>query len=109
MRLVATMVYLRKVGKLLTDSERDAAESEIAAAPKRWPVIAGTGGIRKARARRGSLGKSGGARVIYYFQRDAATVYLLTVYAKSERDDLSDEDKRIWRRFVKRIETSDDR
>lgn len=51
---------------MLTPAEREVGEAEIIAAPDAWPVIAGTGGARKARVARGNRGKSAGARVIYY-------------------------------------------
>ncbi len=89
MQIVATNIYSRKVNKLLTGTERQAAEDEIAADPLRWPVVAGTGGVRKARAARGSSGKSGGVRIIYYYRSSRGKLFLLTVYAKSHQADLS--------------------
>ena len=35
-------------------------------------------------------GKSGGARVITYFKIVAETVYLISIYDKSEQSDISD-------------------
>lgn len=49
----------------------------------------GTGGVRKLRWSRGGRGKSGGVRVIYYFHSDALPLYLLTLFAKNERANLS--------------------
>ena len=49
----------------------------------------GTGGVRKARWRREGMGKSGGARVIYYFHDESAPLFLLTVYRKGQKDNLS--------------------
>jgi mRNA-degrading endonuclease RelE of RelBE toxin-antitoxin system len=59
------------------------------------PIIAGTGGARKARMKVSGRGKSGGYRVIYYlFTEDR--VWLLTVYDKVQKEDLSAaEEKRI--------------
>jgi hypothetical protein len=34
-------------------------------------------------------GKSGGVRVIYYYHREGMPLYLLTLYGKSEKDNLS--------------------
>jgi hypothetical protein len=45
----------------------------------------GTGGVRKLRWSRGSRGKSGGVRVIYYFHSEGVPLYLLTLFAKNER------------------------
>jgi hypothetical protein len=84
----------------LSPSERTAAELEIAVAPTAWPVVAGTGGARKARAARGSRGKSGGARIIYYVVSRRGVLYLLDIYAKSAKEDLSDGEKREIRKLI---------
>ncbi len=104
MQIVTTNIYSRKVNKLLTGTERQAAEDEIAADPLRWPVVAGTGGVRNARAARGSSGKSGGVRIIYYYRSSRGKLFLLTVYAKSHQADLSAADKKSLRQIVKSIE-----
>jgi hypothetical protein len=103
MRIIPTAPYLRRVRKLLTDLERALAESEIAADPEAWPVIAGAGGARKARVRRGSRGKSGGARIIYFLRSHSGAIYLMTIYAKSEQKDLSDDEKRALREEAARL------
>ncbi len=103
-QIVATTVYVRKVKKLLTPAERRAAEDQIAADPLYWPVVPGTGGVRKARGARASSGKRGGVRVIYYFRSRRETIYLLSIYAKSDRTDLTSADKKKLRTLVKSLE-----
>ena len=103
MQIVATEAYAKKAGKLFSGDERVAAEDGIAANPFRWPVIPGTGGIRKARVAFGGKGKSGGLRVIYFYQASPETIYMLTVYPKSEQEDLSPADKKAWAKFVKAL------
>jgi hypothetical protein len=107
MRVVATRGYDRSARKLFSSAERAAAELEIALAPSAWPVIAGTGGARKARAARGGRGKSGGARIIYYAVTGRGVLYLLDVYAKSAKENLSDAEKREIRRLIAAIEAED--
>ena len=68
-------------------------------------MIAGTGGARKARAARGGRGKSGGARIIYYVVTSRGVLYLLDVYAKSAKEDLTDAERREIRKLVAAIET----
>ena len=104
MQIVATKVYVRRVAKLLTEDERRAAEDEITEDPLRWPVIQGTGGLRKARAARGSSGKSGGARIIFYYWTSEGIIYLLTIYDKSSQSDLSAADKKALRKIVESLE-----
>jgi hypothetical protein len=100
MKVVATRGYDRQARKVLTPVERAAAELEIALAPTAWPVIPGTGGARKARAARGGRGKSGGARVIYYVVTRKGVLYLLDVYAKSAKEDLSNAERHEIRKLV---------
>ena len=45
--------------------------------------------MRKLRWARGGRGKSGGVRVIYYFHSGVMPLYLLTMFAKNERANLS--------------------
>ncbi len=104
MKVVATRGYDRRAAKLFTPAERAAAELEIALAPTAWPVIAGTGGARKARAARGGRGKSGGARIIYYVVTARGVLYLLDVYAKNAKEDLSDGEKHEIRKLIAAIE-----
>ena len=81
--------YQRRAEKLLAESERQDIVNYVAAFPKAGDLIVGTGGVRKLRWRRGGKGKSGGVRVIYYFHSERIPLYLLTVFAKNERADLS--------------------
>jgi hypothetical protein len=103
-KLVATSRYDRQARKLLTAEERARAEFEIAAAPELWPVIPGTGGARKARAGRGGKGKSGGARIIYFVMTSRGLLILLYVYAKGEKENLSDAEKKELHEIVKAIQ-----
>ncbi len=81
--------YLRTTAKLLADADRRAVVDYLAAHPKAGDLIEGTGGVRKLRWAREGRGKSGGVRVIYYFHSEAMPLYLLTMFAKSERANLS--------------------
>ena len=61
-------------------------EDSIVAAPDAAPVIRGTGGIRKLRWAGSGRGKRGGIRVVFY-QAGPDVIYLLTAYAKADRED----------------------
>ncbi len=100
MKIVHTMIYERKVSAILTPLERDSIEHNIANNPTFYPVIPGTGGIRKARASRGGKGKRGGARIIFYFWQIETTIFMLTAYAKSDQEDLSDAEKKRMKTLV---------
>ncbi len=81
--------YLRTAGNLLTDVDRRAIVDHLAAHPAAGDLIEGTGGVRKLRWARDGRGKSGGVRVIYYFHSGVMPLYLLTMFAKNERANLS--------------------
>jgi hypothetical protein len=81
--------FIRAADKLLMDSERLDVIRYLAEHPKSGDLMEGTGGVRKLRWGRGGKGKSGGVRVIYYFHDDAMPLYLLTLFAKGDQDNLS--------------------
>ena len=80
--------YIRFAEKLLSTSERSDVVNYLAAHPKAGDLMEGTGGVRKLRWGRGAQGKSGGVRIIYYFHSEAMPLYLLTLFAKNEHDNL---------------------
>ena len=84
-----TPEYLRRCDKLLTEGERRDVVDYLAAHPKAGDLMEGTGGVRKIRWARAGRGKSGGVRIIYYVHSEAMPLYLLTVFAKNERANLS--------------------
>lgn len=94
--------------RIASPAEREAFENEIAAAPTRWPVVGGTGGVRKARVMVGGRGKRGGARAIYYFHSRGSVVYMLTIYAKDEQEDLSEADKKAIKAIATEIKKVED-
>ena len=81
--------YIRKVEKLLSVTERLDIVNYLAAHPKAGDLMEGTGGLRKLRWGRGAQGRSGGVRVIYYFHNESMPLYLLTLFAKNERANIS--------------------
>ena len=81
--------YIRLAEKLLSTSERSDVVNYLAAHPKAGDLMESTGGVRKLRWGRGAQGKSGGVRIVYYFHGGAMPLYLLTLFAKNERDNLS--------------------
>lgn len=81
--------YLRCAERLLSDSERANLIDYLSAMPKAGDLVSGTGGVRKLRWARAGRGKSGGVRVIYYFHSERMPLYLLTVFGKNERSNLS--------------------
>jgi hypothetical protein len=81
--------YLAAAERLFSRDERVAIVDRLAADPTCGVVIPGSGGIRKVRFGFGSRGKSGGARIIYLFSGESVPVFILAVFAKNEKANLS--------------------
>jgi mRNA-degrading endonuclease RelE of RelBE toxin-antitoxin system len=94
--------YQRDAARLLDEWEQDQMERHIAEAPERHPLISGGSGMRKARWARPGRGKRGGVRVIYYFAAPDA-IYFIAVYAKNEKENLSDAEKRDLAKILQPI------
>lgn len=71
------------------DEEYGEFQSRLAANPQLGALIKGGGGIRKIRVAVGSRGKSGGARVIYYWAVRRDMILLLYAYPKNVAADLT--------------------
>lgn len=84
-----TSEYAGRARKLLSENERTELICYLAAHPEAGVVMEGTGGVRKLRWAREGRGKSGGVRVIYFYYNDGMPLYLLTIYGKNEKDNLS--------------------
>lgn len=81
--------YLKHAKRLLDESERQDIVQYLSAHPRAGDLMVGTGGVRKLRWGRQSAGKSGGVRVIYYMHSEHMPLYLLTIFGKNERANLS--------------------
>lgn len=87
--LVELPSYIRLAEKLLSAQERQDLVDYLAGNPKAGDIVEGTGGVRKLRWRRGGQGKSAGVRVIYYYHDDLMPLYLLTLFAKGDKGNLT--------------------
>ncbi|MFC1575403.1 type II toxin-antitoxin system RelE/ParE family toxin [Gemmatimonadota bacterium] len=90
----------------MTEEDRRELELLLLDDPKRGQLIERTGGFRKVRFARPSRreGKSGGTRVIYYFLDRRDRIYLLLVYAKGVRDDLTRAEENDLRKLARALE-----
>jgi hypothetical protein len=66
----------------------------VARNPEAGDLIPGSGGVRKVRWPRQGSGKRGGVRIVYFYHDPTMPLYLLMIYAKARRDDLSPDARR---------------
>ncbi len=87
---IQTDEFVRNWEKLgLTDDELRKLELTLLKNRLIAPVIKGTGGLRKIRFALPNRGKRGSVRVCYVDFVIEETIYLITVYSKKEKDDLT--------------------
>ena len=95
-----TPLFVRQAGAVWDDDERLEFVTYIAANPEAGDLIPETGGVRKVRWSRPGTGKRGGVRVVYFYHDAKRPLYLLMVYAKARKEDLSPEEKRTVRELT---------
>ena len=102
MQTVAEMPeFIRNAKRLLGDEEIQTLISYLAEHPSSGVRMAGTGGVRKLRWACEGRGKSGGVRVIYYVHSERLPLYLLTVFGKNEKANLSKAEANALSKLVK--------
>lgn len=103
MEFIETPTFTRLVTELLTDDEYTGLQGLLVENPERGDIIRGGGGIRKMRYALPGGGKSGGVRAIYYWIREDQQIFMLLIYPKSKKDNLSDKELAVLRAFVKEL------
>jgi mRNA-degrading endonuclease RelE of RelBE toxin-antitoxin system len=89
MRFIETPVFTRALEGLLNDEHYHALQLALIIRPHLGRTIPQSGGLRKMRWSPKGRGKRGGLRLIYSWDEASETFYMLYVYPKSEREDLS--------------------
>lgn len=79
--------FLRRAKAIMTEAERLGLVNYIAANPDAGVSLGG--GLRKVRIPREGGGKSGGYRTTYVFGGTHMPIFLVTVFAKNEKDNLT--------------------
>ena len=91
----------------LTEDDRVRLEIELVSNPKVGAVLRGTSGARKMRFAFPDRGKSGSVRVIYVDFEVSERLYLVNVFAKSEQDSLTAEERNTLKAVVGILESEE--
>src|SRR5688572_14765448 len=100
MELVETPIFTRQVTVELDADEYRLLQLHLLEHPEAGSIIPESGGLRKLRWRLPGRGKRGGARVVYYWKKAASRLYLLFLYPKNERSDLTKPQLRRLRSLI---------
>jgi len=80
--------FTRILSGYLDDEAYTALQWALVLHPESGSVVPGSGGVRKMRWAGSGRGKRGGLRVIYYWRNHASEIWMLTLYAKSEAENI---------------------
>jgi len=104
MIFIETPIFTRQVKESLSDEDYRLLQLLLVIRPDIGEVIKGGGGIRKVRWALPGRGKSGGVRVIYYWRTVQAQLYMLFMFPKNERSDLTPKQVKQLAQYVKELQ-----
>lgn len=101
MRFLETHAFTALLRRHLGDEEYRRLQLALLRKPDLGPVIPGTWSLRKVRWNASGRGKRGGLRVLYAWDARTECFYMLYMFAKSERADLTPAQRRVLSRVVR--------
>lgn len=93
-------LFTRYLHDYLEDDDYRKLQNFLIKQPDAGDLIQSTGGLRKLRWHSDNKGKRGGIRVIYYWPITADQIYFLTLYAKNEMTNLSNDERKALKRML---------
>ncbi len=88
MIFIESPIFSKHIYSYLDEEGYSSLQQALALKPDSGKVIPGSGGLRKLRWAGSGRGKRGGLRVIYYFLREDGQIWLLTIFAKNEAENI---------------------
>lgn len=101
MRFIETPVFSAALRRHLDDETYRALQLALLLRPTQGPLIQGGAGIRKLRWAAPGRGKRGGIRLIYYWEPQSETCYMLYFYTKNEQGDLTSAQLKVLAKLVR--------
>ena len=96
-----TSIFTKQIQGLVPDDEYAEFQNILIENPKLGDVIQKSGGIRKVRISNNGKGKSGGARVLYYWIKNEEQIFMLLAYSKSDIENITNAQLKILSQLVK--------
>ena len=88
MEYIESPLFSKLIGTYLKDDEYAALQWDLTLHPEKGDLIQGSGGLRKLICLGKGRGKRGGVRIIYYYKNQVGQIWLLTIYAKNEYENI---------------------
>ena len=100
MEILESSKFTKFADDYLTGEELHELKLYLAISPGAGVVIPGSGGCRKLRWKGRGRVKRGGYRMIYFYRSEPEQIWLLTIYAKSEIEDISASILKKWKQEI---------
>jgi len=101
---VETSIFTKRWNDLnLTDEDLQSLQNYIIKNPNAGDIIVGTGGLTKLRWALPNKGKRGGVRILHIDFTRQKTVFLINCYSKSQKDNISDSEKAMYKTLIEAI------
>ena len=109
LHFIETAFFRKRLDKLASIETLFALQNELLKNPTLGKIIQGTNGARKARIAepKSNRGKSISFRYIYVYLEAVGTIYLLVIYGKNEKDNLTDAEKKEIFALVKMLKNTE--
>jgi mRNA-degrading endonuclease RelE of RelBE toxin-antitoxin system len=85
---IETKLFTRLFDEIFSDDDLAELQDFLRTNPEAGDIVPGSGGVRKMRWAMPGRGKRGGLRIIYYLRSKQGQIWLLTLYPKSETDNI---------------------
>jgi hypothetical protein len=93
--------FTKKIAKLGLGSKLEHLKAELVSNPEKGDIIIGAAGARKIRMAAEGRGKSGGYRVLYYLRLSLDTILFIDLFAKNEKENLTQDEKKKLAQFIR--------
>lgn len=100
---IETPVFSKQRSELIDDDDYQKFQAFLLKSHEDGDTISKTGGCKKIRWGLEDKGKRGGVRIIYYTLTAKGKIYLLLMYSKNRKDDLSEKEKAILNQISKQL------
>lgn len=100
MTFIETSVFTKHIQEYLSDDEYAALQHFLNWQPEADDIVPASGGVKKMRWAMQGRGKRGGIRVIYYWKKSEHEIWMLTAYAKNEKENIP---VHIWKKIAEEI------